>query len=210
MYAIPYQVELLITFSFCLASQYSEAYRNFQLDNIAPLIIAVVLMIVVMVVAACVKKARRFPIDMVLLLFFILSFSYLMSFCCSAVVQSSDEPVVPLAIGATIAVALGLTAYAFFCKGNWALWIGLLVVCGSIGFVIGISLIFVRLEGLVILFCVIGLLIYGIYLVILTKMIIGKEIEGFPMDAPIIASLFLYIYIMRIFMYLLVIFGGRR
>jgi len=47
--------------------------------------------------------------------------------------------------------------------------------------------------------------------VIVTKRIIGGDIGEFPMDHPIMASLFLYLYIMRIFMYILMIFGaGKR
>lgn len=82
-------VELVITFSFCLVAQYSESYRNFQLDNPWVIIMACVLYIVTIIVAFCVKKARVFPLDMVLLLVFILSFSYIISLACSAIVDSS-------------------------------------------------------------------------------------------------------------------------
>ena len=109
-----------------------------------------------------------------------------------------------------MAVTLALTLYAFLCKGNWILLTGLLVVCGATAFAIGISFIFARSYGLLMLFCALGVIIYGIYLVIITKMIIGGELPGFPLDAPIIASLLLYIYIMRIFLYILTILGARR
>ena len=54
-----------------------------------------------------------------------------------------------------------------------------------------------------IVLCVLGVIIYGVYLVIITKMIIGGQMAKFPLDSAIIASVFLYIYIMRIFLYIL-------
>jgi len=173
------------------------------------LIVPIVLLIVILIVAFCVKKARKFPIDLTLMVLFVLCFSYIVSFACSAAVDGIDEPVVPIAIAATLAISMALTLYAFLCKGNWKLWLGILVVCSAAAFVVGISLFFTHMSSLVIILCVLGVIIYGIYLVIITKMIIGNEIAGFPLDAPIIASLLLYVYIIRIFIYILVLFRGR-
>ena len=142
---------------------------------------------------------------------FVLCFSYIISFLCSAVVNGSDYPVVPVAIAATVSITLALTAYAFLCKGNWKALMGVLVVCLAVAFTLGISLFFTRMPILIVVLCALGVLIYGIYLVFITKMIIGGEVPGFPMDAPIIASLFLYLYFMRIFTYILMMLGvGRR
>jgi FtsH-binding integral membrane protein len=205
-----HSVELVITFSFCLVAQYSENYRNFQLDNPWVIIMAFVFLIATMIVAFCAKKARTFPLDMVLLLVFILSFSYIISLACSAVVDSTeDNTLVPVTIAATIGITAALTIYAFVCKGHYILWIGILLVCCAAAFTLGIASIFVYMPLLYVLICVLGLVIYGIYLVIITKMIIGNELGGFPLDSPIIASVFLYIYIMRIFIYLLALFSKK-
>ena len=165
----------------------------------------------VAIIACCVKKAGRPPLDSILLFLFVISFSYIISFCCSAVVDSLDEPVVPIAIAATVAISIVLTIYAFLCKENWKALIGILMVCVAVAFTLGIALIFTRMSILVVILCALGVVIHGIYLVIITKMIIGGEIAGFPMDAPILASLLLYLYIMRIFLYILALAGiGRR
>ena len=111
--------------------------------------------------------------DTILLAIFVLCFSYIVSFCCSAVVDGIDEPVVPIAIAATIAISVALTAYAFLCKGNWKVMMGVLVVCVAVSFTLAISLFFTRMSILVILICALGVIIYGIYLVFVTKMIIG-------------------------------------
>ena len=76
-------------------------------------------------------------------------------------------------------------------------------MCASVGLVIGITCIFVRIPMLGIVLCVLGVIVYGVYLVIITKMIIGGQMAKFPLDSAIIASVFLYIYIMRIFLYIL-------
>ena len=87
---------------------------------------------------------------------------------------------------------------------------GILLVAVPLALVIGIMSIFFYFPVLIYVFCSLAILIFGIYLVILTKMIIGGDIAEFPMDAPILASLFLYLYIMRIFLYILMIFGAAK
>ena len=170
-------------------------------------------MIVVAIVACCVPSARVFPFDMIMLLIFVLSYSYICSFICSVVVNNVDDSdsLIPIAIFATVAIALVLTIYSFLCKGNFLIWIGILLVVVAIALVIGISVAFTNIRALYYVYCSIIILIFGIYLVIITKSIIGGDIVEFPMDHPILASLFLYIYIMRIFLYILMILGaGRR
>ena len=193
-----------------MLSQYCAAYRNFQMDYAWVITFPILLIIAVFIVAFCVPKARHFPIDMILLLVFVLSFSYLISMSCSAVVDSVDGPVVPIAVGATLALTLALTLYAFLCRGNFLAMIGIAIVCGMTALVVGITAIFTDIPALIYVYCSLAIVIFGIYLVIITKMIIGGDYPGFPMDSPILASLFLYMYIMRIFLYILAIVGVKR
>ena len=149
---------------------------------------------------------------MVMLLVFVLSFAYIVSMSCSAVVEYSpqSEAIVPIAVGATVGITLALTLYAFFCRGNYIIWVGIILVCSSAALVVGITAIFTNIPALIYVYCTLAIVIFGIYLVIITKAIIGGDIAAFPMDHPILASLFLYLYIMRIFMYILMIFGAKR
>lgn len=176
------------------------------------MVFPILLLIGVMILACCVPKARAFPVDLVLLLVFVLSFSYIISLCCSAVVDSSPEndAIVPVAVLGTVAIALVLTIYAFLCRGNYLIWLGIILVCASAALVIGITAIFTNTPALINVYCALAIVIFGIYLVIITKMIIGGEMGEFPMDHPILASLFLYMYIMRIFYYLLIILGSKK
>lgn len=168
-----------------------------------------------MLLACCVPKARASPMDMIMLLIFVLSFSYIMSFFCSVIVNNSpnDSAVVPVAVLATVGITAVLTIYAFVCKGNYLIWIGIILVCAMAALVVGVSIIFTSIKALVYVYCALAVIIFGVYLVIITKSIIGGDFAEFPMDHPILASLFLYMYIMRIFLYILMILGlggGRR
>lgn len=57
------------------------------------------------------------------------------------------------------------------------------------------------------IYCGLAVILYGIYLVVITKIIISGELgELFPMDSYIVSSLFMYIYILMIFALILKIF----
>jgi protein lifeguard len=162
------------------------------------------------VAACCLPQARNPPLDVILLLVFVLSFSYLMSMLCSAIVDDETGPIVPMAVLATVGITLCLTVYAFLCRGNYVVWIGLILVCGAGALTFGIMSIFFYFPALIYVYCSLCIVIYGVYLVMITKMIVGGEFAEFPMDHPILASLFLYLYIMKIFMYILMMFGAKR
>ena len=204
------EVELSLTFGMCFLAQYVEAYREFQLDNAWFIAIPICLIIGIAVVTCCVPASRVFPLDMIMLLMFVLSFGYIVSMACSALVDDGDGPVVPIAVGATMAITITITIYAFLCKGNFVAWIGIVLVAAAAALVIGITAIFVDLPALIYVYCSLIILILSIYLVFITKMIIGGDFPEFPIDNYILASLFLYLYIMRIFMYILMILGARK
>jgi FtsH-binding integral membrane protein len=168
------------------------------------------LLMACMGVAMCVPKAREFPVDMLLLFVFVLSFSYMISFCCSTVVEDNPGPTVVIAIGATLGVTVALTLYAFLCKANFVALFGILIVVILTMFMVGIVALFTLAPIMISIYCGLAVIIYGIYIVMITKMIIGGEIEGFPMDNYIIASLLLYIYIIKMFLMILRIVANAR
>ena len=88
-------------------------------------------------------------------------------------VENVDGPVIPLAIGATVGITLLLTIYAFCCKGHYVIWLGILIVLVPVAIVLGLMLWVFYFKALIIVFAVIAIIIFGIYLVVITKMIIG-------------------------------------
>jgi len=87
----------------------------------------------------------------------------MISMSCSAVVDTEDGPVVPIAVLATVGFTLVLTIYAVLCKGNYSVMIGIVIVCGMTAFVIGITAIFIRIPALTYVYCSLVIAIFGIY-----------------------------------------------
>ncbi len=129
---------------------------------------------------------------------------------CSAIVDDSVGPVVPIAVVSTVAVSLVLTIYSFLCRGHFLIWLGIILVCVPIATIFCVVGIITNIPAMTVVWCSLAVAVFGIYLVIMTKFIIGEGVEGFPLDAPILASLFLYLYIMRIFLYILIAVGASK
>lgn len=137
------------------------------------MVFPVIFLMACMFIAMCVPKAREFPLDMVLLLFFILSFSYIISFTCSIVTEQTPGPTVIIAIGITVGITIAITIYSFFCKANFMVLIGVLIVVCVTMFLIFIVVIFTWAPILISIYCGLAAIIYGIYLIFITKMIMG-------------------------------------
>jgi FtsH-binding integral membrane protein len=154
-------------------SQYYEPYRQFQMDYPWVVVFPILLMIGTVLVGIFVPIFRKVPMSLLVLLMFVLCFSYLISMSCSALVDEVEGPVVPLAVVSTVGVTFLLTIYAFLCKGNFLIWIGIIIVCGATAGIVGIIAIFSRIPALTIVFCALAIAVFGVYLVIITKLIIG-------------------------------------
>lgn len=191
-------------------SQYVESYRNFQLDYGWFLVFPVLFVAAIMGAVFCVPKVREFPLDMVMLLFFILSFGYIVSYSCSYIQSQVDGPVVLLAVCITIAITIVITLYAAFAKINYNALIGTLLVVSVTMILVFMVAIFALTPIMVSIYCGLAVIIYGIYLVFITKLILGGELGDFPMDNYIIASLFLYIYIIKMFLMILRIVANAK
>jgi len=58
--------------------------------------------------------------------------------------------------------------------------------------------------------CALGVLLFGMYLVIDTQLIIGQGRHSLGIDDYVLGALILYIDIIMIFVYLLQLLGGRN
>jgi FtsH-binding integral membrane protein len=116
----------------------------------------------------------------------------------------SDPVTVLIAAAMTLGVTVSVTAYACLTKTDFTTSRGILC-----GLVIGMLLFGIftgvyyesRLLGMV--FCLIFIIIYTIFIVIDTQMIAGGKRGQFSYDDYIVASLILYIDIIRLFLYML-------
>lgn len=90
-------LQLLITVGVTCASMYSETYRNFQAQYYWIMYIMMTLMIVTEIAILCSKAGRRPPFNYILLLFFTIAESYMISFICAAVAEQEGRLVVLMA-----------------------------------------------------------------------------------------------------------------
>ncbi len=115
-----------------------------------------------MIVLSCFKKvSRNVPINYILLFTFTLCEGYLTSFLCSRYSAS----VVFSAAALTTAAVIGLTLYAFYTKTDFTMLGGILFVFLLVFMVFGIILWFVKIAILHLIFCLIGVVLFSIYLI---------------------------------------------
>ena len=117
--------------------------------------------------------------------------------------DSNDTPVVLIAALMTFAIVLSLSLYAIFTKEDFTTKWGILIVLLVAMLILGIVSIFAWSPFLDNLYCCLGVIVFGIYLVIDTQMIIGGRKMQLSMDDYVVGALILYIDIIQIFLYLL-------
>ena len=171
---------------------------------IAFISIFVIVTIVVCVMFSCfTDTARKFPINYILLLGFTLSMSfYCLVFC--SFFETSDVIAAGLL---TIAATVGLTVYAIrtkedftFCGGFLFSFVFLLVFSGCFYFWVGLTA----------LWLLIGIMIYSLYIVYDTQLIMGQLGLKYNIDDYCLAALNLYIDIIYLFLKILQLIGGRK
>ena len=171
---------------------------------IAFISIFVIVTIVVCVMFSCfTDTARKFPINYILLLGFTLSMSfYCLVFC--SFFETSDVIAAGLL---TIAATVGLTVYAIrtkedftFCGGFLFSFVFLLVFSGCFYFWVGLTA----------LWLLIGIIIYSLYIVYDTQLIMGQLGLKYNIDDYCLAALNLYIDIIYLFLKILQLIGGRK
>ena len=192
--------QLVTTFLFVVLSFNSEKFRNFQTANIWLFYVCMVLTIPLMYALACYKKiARSVPLNYFLLFLFTIFESYVVSYICTLY----DSQTVLIAAGLTAAIVVALTLYAIFTKTDFTTCGGILVVCCVALFVGGIIGIWVRNKWFRLIMAILGVIVFGIYLVYDTQLTIGKNKNKYSVDDYIMAALNLYIDIIQIFLELL-------
>jgi len=176
-------------------------------------IVACILALIIECMILCCKtNARKVPINYVLLFIFTACWAYILTWTCA----QYDKMTVLTAAVFTVAITVTLSLYACFTKadftklcGRWACMALLLILMVQLILSI-ISLIIFEYTStyvpLVAGFCV---LLYGLFLIIDTQLIVGGKRHELSIDDYVVGALILYIDIIMIFLYLLEIFGGR-
>ena len=154
---------------------------------------------------------RKAPTNYILLLGFTVCETYMVG----AITAQYTEKVVMLAALSTALVVIALTVYAMrttvpievFSAMSWVVCLAMLPIA-----IIGM---FMHLPILQTVYCVLGVLLYSLYLIIDTMYICGgKSLSGnniqCSMDDYIIGAMMLYMDIIMLFIYILRLFGDKK
>lgn len=169
--------------------------------------VCLVVNIILLYVLVYVRSAsRKVPVNFVLLGIFTLTEAYLVS-CITAY---HDPETVFIAALLTAAIVVALTIYAFTTKTDFTICGGLLFTAVMALFVGSILAIIFRSRLLSILISVISVVVFSIYLIYDTQLILGKGELRLTIDDYIFAAMNLYLDIIRIFLEILRIVGAAR
>lgn len=201
-------VQLLITLGFIVLFIYHAPTKQWALRNTWLFWVAFALVFVCLISMACCDSVRRtFPTNFIFLGIFTLAESFLLGVT-SSVYESTA---VMMAVGITAAVCLALTLFAFQTKWDFTAMGGVLLCAAVILLLFGIISIFVRSQILTLVYASIGALIFSMYLVYDTQLMMGgKHKYSISPEEYIFAALNLYLDVINIFIYILTIIGMTR
>eukprot|EP00296_Roombia_truncata_P000630 JP436312.1.p1 GENE.JP436312.1~~JP436312.1.p1 ORF type:complete len:261 (-),score=46.58 JP436312.1:89-871(-) len=163
------------------------------------------------VLLCCGNMARKYPMNYVMLLTFTVFEAVLLG-CISSNFKTTS---VLIAFGMTVGITAGLTLFAWQTKIDFTqfsaslfcvLWTLLLF-----GFLFGVGY-GRRGFGINVVYASVGVLIFSLYIVYDTQLIIGGRHKKyqFTVDDYVFGALSLYLDVVNLFILLLACFGGRR
>ncbi|XP_036226119.2 protein lifeguard 1 isoform X1 [Bactrocera oleae] len=201
-------VQLLITFGIITIFVYVDAVNDWVHKTSWIFWVALAVLVVTMLCLACCESVRRqTPLNFIFLFLFTLAESFLLGV--TATYYAASE--VMLAVGITAAVCLALTLFAFQTKWDFTICGGILMVAIVVFLIFGIVAIFIPGKVITLVYSSIGALIFSIYLVYDTQLMMGgKHKYAISPEEYIFAALNLYLDIINIFMYILAIIGASR
>jgi len=201
-------VQLLITFGFVALFVYHEPLKLWTRANPGAFYGALAVTFVTMIAMACCEGVRKkFPGNFICLAVFTLAEGFVLGTAAS----TFKADAVLLAVGITAVICLSLTAFSFQTKWDFTgMGAGLFVV--TIVFMIfGFLAIFLRgvFPILNLVYACIGALLFSVYLVYDTQLMIGgKHKCSISPEEYIFAALNIYMDIVNIFIYILSIIGA--
>jgi len=217
VYAI-ISVQLLVTFGFVVLFNQSYEVQSFFLggDQIAFWVVLGVcffISISIIIAMACVRPLRvNFPINFVLLAIFTISESITVGQAC----MLYDGEDVMIALGITALLVIFLTAFAFQTKIDFTLCRGVLAAVFFVFFFFGLGIAILPLFGvniaiLHLVYSAIGVLIFSVYLIYDTQMMMGGNHKfSISPEEYIFAAIAIYLDILNLFLHILKIVAAAR
>ena len=201
-------VQLALTFGFVVLANEIKTLEIFILSHrwlfyvmvFTPLIIIIYFLIDP-------KKTKQVPINYILLFFFSMTEGYSVAYF----TLSFQKWSVYFAMLLTLVAVLVLSLYAFITQRDFTvlggiLWVSLIIlIFGNI-----INLFFFRLHLLKCILEIIGIILFSLYLLYDTQLIIGNKQSKLSEDDYILAVMMLYLDIINLFLYFLSLSGKNK
>jgi FtsH-binding integral membrane protein len=195
---------LQLTITACLiAIAFIPSVNHYMGNNLTLFWVSLALSLIILIPLVCVRSiGRKVPLNYILLVLWTLCESYMV-----ATVASFYEPkVVFTAAAMTAAVTIALTIYACTTKTDFTYCGGLLFCFAALMLTYTIFAICFQIY-LGALYCVFGVLLYSVYLIYDTQLIMGKFGNEYNVDDYVFAAISIYLDIIQIFLYILRMLG---
>lgn len=199
--------QLVITAGITSAVLASDELKFWLRENYWVLIVSSILSIVIVYALGCYKSvARSVPINFILLFIFTICESLLVA----SISSQYDPSTVMMAACITAAAVVGLTIYALTTKTDYTMCGGLLFALCLVLLVATILAIFIRNRWLQLVISVFGALLFCVYLIFDTQLLLDNHANSLSIDDYIWAAMNLYIDIIQLFIYILRIVGEAK
>jgi len=201
-------VQLGVTIAIISMFFFWEDLKLYTMQNIWLFYVALVITIVCIIALGCCPGVRRtFPMNIIFLGIFTICEGFLLG----VVASRYDTDTVLIAAGICAVVVLSLTIFAFQTKIDFTMCGGFLFVAVIILMCFGLIMIFWRNKVAYLIYSCIGALIFSMYIVFDTQIMLGgKHKYAISPEEHIFAALNLYLDIVQLFMFLLSIVGSAR
>ena len=204
--------QLLISLVFVIAAMFlgPEKIKGKIANILYTLYIISAVTAIVTAILICCCFRRSFPANYICLGIFTIAESFILF-----LFTASFPPLtVLLALAMTAAMTIGLTLYAMTTKTDFTYCGGLLWM-GSLGLIVFWILFFLFRTKYTFTFgyilgCMIGIVIYSLYLIYDTQLLIGKFDNEYSVDDYVFAAINIYLDIINLFIYILQILGGSN
>lgn len=201
-------MQLLLTAMFVSIGVVNVDYRMFLIENSWLIILCGLFSLIILIFLACFKSiSRKVPTNYILLTVFTLCEAILIS----SVTVVYDPVTILIATLLTFGITFVLTAYACMTKSDLTMKLGITLVVlfalSMFGILMGM---FWDSRPVEIMVCCLLVVIYGVYLIIDTQLLVGKGRYRLSMEDYIIGALMIYVDMIGLFIYLLRILGAMR
>ena len=199
-------VQLLVTCGAVLLTYNVAAVRDFQNEYFWLYYVCIVVTIVTLYAIGCYKRvARSVPLNYSLLAVFTVCESYVVS-ALTAYYSSNDILIATLFTGI---IVIALTIYALTTNTDFTMWGGALFIFGFVLIFGSIMSFFWRNNLISIALSMLWAVLFGLYLVYDTQLIVGNKENRFEIDDYVFAAISLYLDIIGLFLQMLSLVSNK-